>query len=139
MPTPKKKPPQMTLGERSVAFDADPYTSAAAARFQAAVKAALVRKYGSLEDAAAAADRAFGPEGRYVSGESMRAAFSPLNERNHWRGEWVMLVREDAEVRAFFEAPRVDPAEELAALREYMAQRAPDALGNYDRKAGRIA
>lgn len=140
MPLSKKKPPQMSLGERAAAFDADPLTGARAVAFQATVKAALIRKFGSLEEAAQAADRAFGPVlGHYCSSQSMSAAFSESNERNYWRGEWCVLVMDDAEVRAFFDEPVIDPAEELAAMREHFAARAPDSLASYDRKRGRTA
>ena len=139
MPVAKRKPPQMAFAEKAPAFEADPATAVRAAQFKTAVKAALVRKFGDLEAAARAADRAFGPEGRFTSGELMRACFADSAERNHWRGEWVSLVMDDAEVRAFFAEPIVDPAEELREMREFFARRAPDALDGYDRKAGRIA
>ena len=130
------KAPQATFGERVPAFEQDVATMRAGRTLIDVVADALVRRFGTFEDAAQALDRAFGPEGRPVSGSTLRAAVKGV-ERNYFRAEWVALVADDEEVRAFFVRPVRTPAEELAAMREFMAKDSPGALDRFDRKVRR--
>ena len=129
------KAPQASFAERVPAFGVDIATQRRARTLIEAVGDALRRKGETWDGAAALLDRAFGEQGRPVSGSVLRAAFSGA-ERNYPRLEWVALVLDDPEVKAALAPPKMSPSEELAALREHLAERAPDALESFERKRG---
>lgn len=133
------KSKQTTLGERVSAFDHDALTARRGRTLKEIVGDALLRKYGTWEAAAEALDRAFGPEGRPVSASTLRASFATSGEaaRTYPRIEWIAAVADDDEVRAYFNEPIRTPAEELAAIREFMAKDAPGSLDRFDRKVRR--
>lgn len=131
----KKQPPQLDLATVSRSFATDQQSARRARAIVETIADALVRKYGSLEDAAAALDAVFGDDGRPVSGSLLRAAVRN-GERNYFRAEWIVLVLEDPEVRAVLSPPPRSPAEELADLREHMARHASGELERFDRRRG---
>jgi hypothetical protein len=133
------KAKQITLGERSPAFDHDVLTARRGRALIDVVGDALLRRFGTWESAATALDKAFGPEGRPVSPSVLRASFAPSGEtaRTYPRCEWVAMVADDEDVRAYFIAPVRTPAEELVALREHLLKDAPGSLERFERKVRR--
>lgn len=127
------KKPQPSFGDSVPSFNADPRAARLGRSIVEVAGDAMLRKYGSFEDAAKELDAIFGPEGRPVSATVLRAALRNA-ERNYFRAEWLVVVLEDAEVRATLAPPAKSPAEELAELREHMAMQAPGELARFDRR-----
>lgn len=124
---------QIDLASRVPAFGSNPIAESRAAALGEAVRDALLRRFETWEGVAGALSSAFG----HVSSATVRACFEG-RERNNWRGEWLVLVADDAEVRAAVAPPPTDPAEAYRQLREQLARRAPGELDIFDRKLGRL-
>lgn len=124
---------QIDLASRSPAFGENPKAEGRGKALGEAVRDALLRRYLTWEGVAEAISAAFGA----VTAATVRAAFAGT-ERNYWRGEWIVLVADDPEVREAVAPPPVDPAAAYHSLREQLARRAPGELEIFDRKLGRL-
>lgn len=124
---------QTDMADRERRFGQNPIAEARANALKDAVCAALLDRYGNYPGVAEALSAAFG----HVSEATVKACFAD-SERNYWRGDWIILVADYPDVRAAVAPPPVDPAAELARLREHLARRAPGELENFDRRVGRM-
>jgi hypothetical protein len=124
---------QLELADKSPAFAMPPGMDRLARTMVEAIGDALLRRFGSYEAAAAALDAVFGPQGRPVSGSTLRACFSGV-ERNYPRLEWAALVLDDPLVVMALTPKRLTPEEELRMLREHLAHNARGELERFDRR-----
>lgn len=127
---------QRSLGEKSPEFDQDLLTVRRSESLRDVFHDACIARFGDLETAAEALNRAFAPEGRPVSGASLRVAIRQ-KERNYWRGEWIAIIADHPLFQAWLTSLRMTPEQENAAMREYFATEAPGILRGFDRKVQR--
>lgn len=124
---------QVEMADREKRFGTNLIMEARGKSLGEAVRDALLRRFETYDGVAAALSAAFG----HVTGQIVKVAFAGA-ERNYWRGEWILLVADDPEVRAAVAPPPTDPVEAYRALREQLARRAPGELEIFDRKLGRL-
>lgn len=132
-PRKNRRARQGDLAELAPGFDSDPRALRRADALRYVVVDALVRKYGSVEDAANALDSIYGDEGRPVSGSMLRAAARNA-ERNYFRLEWIVPVLGDPAVQMALSGKRFTPEERERLMREHFAKHAGGELERFDRQ-----